>query len=143
MISRKDPTQRRKLDFTWAWADIEQADGDYRVTNALRSDDGRAWAVAAHQIPGDRNAMFVTREPFGYEGGSDIVVRCNYQTQFNQHVLGRTRIRLGTASEDALAQLPHAVTNWYIVGPYATDDGTQAYETDYGPEEAGPLDFAK
>ena len=143
VVSRTDPTRRRELEFTWAWADIEQQDGDFRVTNALRSDDDRVWAVAAHEIPGDRNALFVTREPFGFEGGSDIVVRLDYDSPYGQHMLGRTRLRVGTADETVLDQLPHATTNWYIAGPYVTANGEEAYTTAFGPEEAGPLAFGK
>jgi hypothetical protein len=143
VVSRADPTLRRQLDFTWAWADVEQEEGDFRVTNALRSDDDRVWAVAAHLIPGGRNALFVTREPFGFEGGSDIVVRLDYDTSYAEHTFGRTRLRVGTADESALDRLPHATTNWYITGPFLTSDGEEAYTTAFGPEEAGPLAFGK
>ena len=143
VVSKQDPTKRRTLRFTWAWADIEQPDGDFRVTNALRSDDGRVWAVNAHQVPGDRNAIFVADAPFGYEGGSEVVVRLDYDTPYEQHAIGRARVRLGRVSEEALARVPHAVTNWYIAGPFVTSNGAEAYQTAYGPEEAGPLAFGK
>ena len=143
VVSKTDPTQRKTIEFTWAWADVEQEDGDFRVTNTLRPDDGRVWAAAAHQVPGKRHLLYVASEPFGYEGGSDVIVRVGYTSPYAQHSLGRTRLHLGTVADTTLAQLPTATTNWYIVGPYPTSGGKEAYDTNFGPEEPGPLAFDK
>jgi hypothetical protein len=50
-------------------------------------------------------------------------------------------MHLGSASEEVLATLPTAHSNWYIVGPFATRDGPEAYDTVFGPEVGEPLDF--
>ena len=39
--------------------------------------------------------------------------------------------------------MPVATTNWYIVGPYPIDDGRAGYETTFGPEGPGPIDFQR
>ena len=143
VVSLADPTMRRSIELAWAWSDISQGNGDYPVVNALRPEDGRGWAVAAHQIDGGRQALFVASEPFGYEGGSLLVVRLNYDSIYAQHSFGRVRIWLGELDESALGGLPAASSNWYIVGPYATENGATSYSTAFGPEESGPLNFGK
>ncbi|MCH2133495.1 MAG: PSD1 and planctomycete cytochrome C domain-containing protein [Phycisphaerales bacterium] len=143
VISKADPSQRRPLDITWAWADVEQPDGDFKVINTLRPDDGRVWALNGHQQSGKRVAMFTTREPFGYEGGSDVTVTLNFNSVYKQHSPGRVRLQLGRVNQSALDRLPTARTNWYIVGPYTTGTDQEHYDTAYGPEEAGPIQFGK
>ena len=143
VVSVTDPSQRRALNLTWAWADIEQANGDYKVANVLRPDDGRVWAVDAHTTPGNRIAMFTTAEPFGFEGGSTVELRLGFTSPYPKHSFGKLRTRLGHTQESALARLPIASTNWYIAGPYPTASGEEAYDTAFGPEESGPLAFGK
>ena len=143
VVSRADPTLRKELEWSWAWADIEQPNEDFRVVNALRGDNDRVWAVDGHQQAGDRHAVFIASEPFGYEGGSELVVRLNYESPYAQHEFGRVRMHLGSISEDALEQLPPASTNWYLAGPFPTANGREGYDTDFGPEEPGALDFTR
>ncbi|MCH2153152.1 MAG: PSD1 and planctomycete cytochrome C domain-containing protein [Phycisphaerales bacterium] len=143
VVSKQDPDRKEELNFTWAWADVEQPNGDFKVTNTLRPDDGRVWALGGHESPGDRVAIFTTREPFGFEGGSDVIVTLNFQSIYVKHSPGRVRLQLGQPNAEALAQLPTARTNWYIVGPYTEGDSETHYNTAYGPEESGPLRFDK
>ena len=145
VISKTDPAIRRPIKFTWAWADLEQNDGgtDFRATNILRPDDGRVWALGAHQVAGGRAALLTTNQPFGYEGGSTIELKIDCNSVYAQHAIGRMKILLGSANDDALARLPVSQSNWYIVGPFPAGSGEEAYATAYGPEEDGPLDFTK
>ncbi|MEE2908698.1 MAG: DUF1553 domain-containing protein [Planctomycetota bacterium] len=143
VVSQADPTQKRPLDITWAWADVEQPNSDFKVVNSLRSDDGRVWALGGHEQSGDRVALFTTREPFGYEGGTDVIVTLHFHSVYAKHSPGRVRLQLGRPNEDVLDRLPSARTNWYIVGPYTTGSNAEHYDTAYGPEEAGPLRFDK
>ena len=92
-VSTADPGRRHSVPLGWAWADYEQPDGDFRVVNALRPDDRRVWAPQSHDIPGRRTLLFLANEPFGYPGGTDLVVRTSYQSPYAQHVIGRTRIQ--------------------------------------------------
>jgi hypothetical protein len=143
VISRTDPSQRRALEWTWAWADVEQSNDDFRVTNALRTSNDKVWALDAHQQTGPRRAVFTTAEPFGYEGGSELIFTLEYRSPYPRHEIGRVRLPGAKASDSALAALPAATTNWYIAGPFSTEDGQTAYETAFGPEESGPLAFGK
>ena len=140
-VSVKDPERRAPVPLIWAWADHEQPDGDFRITNALRPDDGRVWAAQSHAVPGPRTFVFLAAEPFGFEGGTRLVVRYGFESPYAQHAIGRTRLQVGAASDSVRASLPVANTDWYIVGPYPTTDGTEAYNTAYGPEGPGPLAF--
>ena len=140
-VSVADPTQRVAVPLNWAWADHEQPDGDFRIVNALRGDDGRVWAPQSHVIKGRRTLMFLADEPVGFDGGTDLVVRTSYESPYTQHVLGRTRLRAGRATEAVLAALPVARSNWYITGPFAISGGPEGYDTVFGPETAIGLDF--
>tara|TARA_B100001059_G_scaffold2475_2_gene1994 strand:+ start:4705 stop:8280 length:3576 start_codon:yes stop_codon:yes gene_type:complete len=141
IASSKHPQKRRTLDLAWAWADTEQPDGDFRITNVLRPDDGRVWAMDTHRTPGNRVAIFTTDEPFGYDGGSDITLTLNFHSPYPRHSPGRVRAMLGRPNRKGLDHLPPTRTNWYIVGPFTEGDEETHYETAYGPEESGPLRF--
>ena len=138
-ISRTNPDDRQTIELAWAWADTEQSNGDYRIGNTLRPDDGRVWAMDTHRVGGNRVAIFTTKDSFGYEGGTDVVLTLNFHSPYPKHSPGRVRALLGRPNQDGLANLPPARTNWYIAGPYTQGDDKRHYETAYGPEEAGPL----
>lgn len=142
-VSVADPSQRVTVPLEWAWADYEQPNGDFKITNALRPDDGRVWAAQSHDIPGARTFVFLAAEPFGFEGGTDLVVRYGFESPYAQHAIGRTRLHLGRSTPALRAALPVANTNWYIAGPYPTANGAEAYGTAFGPEEDGPISFGK
>ncbi len=141
VVSATDSTQRAPLALTWAWADLEQPNGDFAAVNALRADDGRGWAINAHQERGDRVGIFLASEPFGYPEGTDITLRLHFSSPYAAHSAGRFRLQLGSADTESVAMLPTAHSNWYITGPFAAEDGPEAYDTVYGPEAGGPLDF--
>ena len=143
VVSTANPEDRRMVELAWAWADTEQANGDFKISNVLRPDDDRIWAMDTHRVGGNRVAIFTSKEPFGYEGGTDITLTLNFHSPYPKHSPGRVRAMLGRPSEVGLANLPPARTNWYIVGPYTEGDDQKHYETAYGPEEAGPLRFDK
>ena len=141
-ISVTDPTNRVPITFRWAWADHEQPDGDYRLVNALRPDDGRVWAAQSHEIPGRRALMFLADQPIGFDGGTDLVVRTSFESPFARHVIGRTRLHVARTTESIRSALPTAISNWYITGPFSIVDGAAGYQTDFGPEPADGIDFA-
>ena len=142
-VSRKNPEDRHPIELAWAWADTEQANGDFKISNVLRPEDGRIWAMDSHRVAGNRVAIFTSRKPFGYEGGTDVTLTLNFHSPYPKHSPGRVRAMLGRPNEDGLRHLPPARSNWYIVGPYTEGDDRKHYETAYGPEEPGPLQFDK
>ncbi len=141
-VSVADPTTRRTVSLTWAWADHEQDNGDFAVTNTLDA-SGDGWAVDAHRFPGGRVAMFLADAPFGFPGGTDVVVKLSYLSGYAQHVLGRVRLRAGRISEPTLARLPIASSSWLLVGPFGAAASKTAFATAYGPEEGGAIDRAR
>jgi len=132
-VSVADPSRREPVELTWAWADYEQANGDFRVANALSHGDGRFWAVAGHEAPSSRAALFAAARPFGFPGGTELRVTLHYDSPYTQHVFGRVRLTPIAASDAALAALPDASSVWYIAGPFFGEPST-AYATEYGPE---------
>ncbi|MFM7133817.1 MAG: PSD1 and planctomycete cytochrome C domain-containing protein [Planctomycetota bacterium] len=132
-VSVADASRREKIDLVWAWADYEQENGDYRVVNALTKDEGRQWAVRSHEVDGQRTAFFAAAKPFGFEGGTELVVRLHYRSPYAQHIFGRVRLTPVAASDAAIARLPEATSNWYIAGPVVGAPGA-AYDAVYGPE---------
>lgn len=140
-VSAQDPTQKSVIPLKWAWADYEQANGDYNVVNALDENPRSGWAVGGHLQSGGRLALLVAETPFGFEGGTTLTLRLDYRTMFPQHVFGHVRVRLGHIDDNLLAQLPVAVSRWYQAGPFASSDGAAPYDTKIGPETASLLDL--
>jgi hypothetical protein len=68
-VSIADPSRRAPVRFVWAWADVEQTDGDFRAVNVLDADDDRGWAVDAHRTPGGRAALLSRRSRSGTRAG--------------------------------------------------------------------------
>lgn len=145
-VSVADPTRTQKLRLTWAWADVEQNNGDYRVTNAIDPSAARGWAVGAHfepegQPPRGRTALFLSDQPFGFEGGTRIVVRLHYDSVYAQHAFGRVRLGLGSINEEGLAALPIAAGGYYRAGQFTTGDRDTIFDAVFGPEQSAGLDL--
>lgn len=102
-----DPKQSRKLDFVFAHADHEQQNGDYDIQNALRP-DALGWAVDGHQKDGNRRVTLLTGQPFGYDGGTELVVTLRFQSRYAKHTLGRVRVDAGTPVAEQLPTYPEA-----------------------------------
>ena len=136
-----EPNNKQPLALTWAWADVEQTDGDYRVVNALSKDDGLGWAVGAHtQKPGPRNALFLTEQPFGFEGGTEITVTLHYDSQYAMHTFGHVRLSAGAIGEAGLAMLPETRGGYFATDAFARQADADLYAQDFGPETATTID---
>ncbi len=132
--------ETRRVPLTWAWADVEQQNGDYNAVNALQRGDGRVWAVDAHSAaPSARAALFIAKEPFGFAGGTTLTVRLAYQSPYAQHIFARPRLTLAKLSEGFVQQLPLATSRWYIAGPFSAPTTKDLYETAFGPEVGAAL----
>jgi hypothetical protein len=142
-VSLADPARRVPLAFSGAWADVEQEDGDFDVVNALDGGDERGWAVAAHQVPGDRAALFLAAEPFGFEGGTEVRVTLSYRSIYARHAFARVRLTLGRLGPQGLERLPVADSRWSFVGPFPAADSTEVFERAFGPEEGARIDRAR
>ena len=140
-VSSVDPSRRREVSLGWAWADHEQSNSDFRITNVLRPEDGRVWAPQSHEIPGRRTLLLLANQPFGYPGGTDLVVRSSYRSPYAQHVIGRTRMQVARSSKALRAVLPIAASNWYITGPFPIKNGAEGYDREFGPDSITEIDL--
>lgn len=142
-VSLDDPNQNQKVNLTWAWADLEQDNGDFQIVNTLDGKHVLGWAVDAHNIKGGRNAMFLSDQPFGYEGGTELRVTLHYQSQYAQHSFGRVRVTPASITAAGLAALPVADSNWYGTWPYSPKEGEAGYDQVFGPEADATIDLSK
>jgi len=141
VVSSLDPAQRRTLRLEWAWADHEQPNGDFRAVNVLAGGDNLGWAVNGHQREGSRVLLLLADEPFGFEGGSELVVTLDYTSVYARHTLGCVRVSTSAASDALLARLPVASSGWYLCGPF-NGERSELFERVDGPETAASLDLA-
>jgi hypothetical protein len=135
-VSAADPARRVRVPLTWAWADVEQPDGDFAAVNALDPSPARAWAPNSHLQPGRRALLLCAEAPFGFEEGTDLVVRLRYESQYALHAFGRVRVRTAPADAALLARLPAATGSWHVAGPFPAASGPEAYDARHGPERA-------
>jgi Protein of unknown function (DUF1553)/Protein of unknown function (DUF1549)/Planctomycete cytochrome C len=134
-ISVVDPTQRRAVELVWAWADYGQADSDdWGVLRAFDPRHNTGWALGGHFDGSERSAWFMAAEPFGFEGGTEVVVTLGYESIWAGHAFGRTGLRLASLNEDGVEALPVAQTRWFECGPFDVASAALAYESDFGPE---------
>lgn len=133
----------RRVELAWAWADVEQMNGDFRVINAFDGEGARGWAVDAHNQPGGRVALFLAKEPFGSPGGTELSVRLKYDSVFARHTFGRVRLSFGSIGTRGLELLPPARGGWYVVGPFPAPSGQAAWEAHHGPEDGAVLERAR
>ncbi len=128
------PEGAQPVTWTWAWADHAQPNGDFDISNLLDG-SGEGWAINGHKNPTDRVALFVSDEPFGFEGGTDITVTLRYESVYNQHVLGRVAVSFASGNAPQTA-FPRVDRDWWLAGPFGAETADQAFETIYGPELA-------
>ncbi len=143
-VSVADPTKKKDVHFTWAWANVSQTDGDYDVATLPWDDDARGWALAGHQKPGGRVALLLADEPFGYPGGTELRVKVRCASIYEYHNAVRVRIGAAALADAGLALLAPAASHWYVTGPFPGEaDPKDMYEKVYGPEEGAALDFKR
>jgi len=141
-ISVAEPERRQELALRWLWADADQDNEDWSLLRALDERPNTGWAIAGHTDGSERVALLLTEEPFGFEGGTEIVLRLEYESIYADHVFGRVRVGLASLGDSGLAALPLVQGHWYQAGPFDLDGSTDAYERRFGPEEAIELDLA-
>ncbi len=141
-FSAIDKTVHETVHFDYAIADHEQDNGDFAATN-LFDGRGEGWAVDGHRREGGRVALFVSDKPFGYPGGTDLVVKLSYRSRYSQHTLGRVRVSIGKIGDEGLALLPTAASRWNVVGPFTAKSTGELYTSEFGPEQGAALDFTR
>ena len=142
-VSLLDPTQQRELNLTWAWADFAQDNDDYGVLRAFDERPNTGWAIAGHTAGDERSALFLSDEPFGFEGGTELIVTLSYESIWAGHVFGHVALSLAQLGAAGVARLPLAQGPWYHVGPFELDGADGAYDVQVGAETSQTFDPAE
>ncbi len=142
-VSEREPALRMAVEFIWASADNEQQNGDFDVVNVLGNDLGEGWAVDAHRAAGGRAALFLSREPFGFEGGTRLELTLEYRSQHAHHAFGHVRFATSGVLDAALDKLPVADSRWLGTWPYKASSRYAGYDEVFGPERDKTIDPAK
>ncbi|MBP87746.1 MAG: hypothetical protein CMJ64_13660 [Planctomycetaceae bacterium] len=97
IASATEPAKWQSVKFARAWADHEQAGGDFKIANAIDGKKETGWAIAGHEKKEDRVAIFVADKPFGHEGGTRLRIRLRHESIHKQHHFGRFRLSVTSA----------------------------------------------
>ncbi|MCA9152416.1 MAG: DUF1553 domain-containing protein, partial [Planctomycetales bacterium] len=89
---KSDPPAWQPVKLAHAWADHEQPDGDFKVSNAIDGKAETGWAINGHQRRENRTAIFQAETPFGFAGGTRIRIRLRHESIYAQHQFGRVRL---------------------------------------------------
>ena len=136
-VSLADPQLRQTIKLVAASADHEQMNGPYLVAYAIDGvvDNTNGWAVEGFNKREKRTAIFASDEPFGFESGTQLHITLRFETHFTQHAIGRVRLAVSDDDELYAGLAPSAFTDWHVVGPFGANDGRQAHDLPFGPEQ--------
>ena len=94
-----DPTQSQTITFNKAIADYSQK--NYEVHKAIDGRPGNSgWAVDGPTRKENATAAFFAEQPFGYEGGTKLLIRLTHDAGFRTHGVGRPRLSVTTDAVD-------------------------------------------
>ncbi|MFT4709416.1 MAG: hypothetical protein ACI8Q9_000536 [Planctomycetota bacterium] len=141
-VSTLDPSVRKTIDVSWAWASFAQTNDDWGIQRAFDNRPNKGWAIAGHTEGGGRTALFLASEPFGFEGGTTVEISLGYESIWAAHSFGRVRFGLGKLDPGAIDRIPLAGGRWYETGAFPVADASVAYDGAFGPELDGTLDPA-
>lgn len=82
-------------------ADFSQP--DYPVANAIDGNNSTGWAVAGHQTPANRVALFRLETPLESDSSVSLRVVLEHQSQFPMHVFGHLRLSVTSTDKPTLA----------------------------------------
>lgn len=139
-VSVDNPEEREVVEFDWAWADHAQDNDDYGIQRALDSRHNTGWAIAGHTDGGNRTALFLAKEPFGFDGGTDLEITLGYESIWGAHTFGRVRMSIAQLGEEGIARLPISQGYWYATGAFELPSAQDAYAAKFGPELHGSFD---
>lgn len=82
------------VPFASAIADYSQKGFD--VKGALDSDVKTGWAIL-DAPENDHQAIFISKQAFGFPGGTTLKLKLNFASEFKQHSIGRFRVAISTS----------------------------------------------
>ncbi len=114
----KEPVTKYPVEFSRALADYSQPDFDVKRAIDDKADTG--WAVDGHleKARGSRQAIFETKTPLVFAGGTRLTVRLKCESPTAGHVLGRFRLAVGEGKGlEEFAGLPGPVQAALFASP--------------------------
>ncbi len=131
-VEEKDPWT--SVPIVMAWADKEQAGGDFSITNAIDDKPEIGWGLESNNNRGNsRQAIFLVANPFGVEGGL-VRIRIKHESEHAKHHLGRFRLAVTNAPTIYPIGSKVGLANWHSVGPFTAEHGNVAFYNVYEPE---------
>jgi len=101
-VSVKDPSKTQAVKFVKAFADYQQA--NYEVAKAIDGNSGNSgWAVDGPTRKENATAVFVAKEPFGFDGGTELRFLLRHEASFATHGIGRPRFSITTADSSSIS----------------------------------------
>jgi hypothetical protein len=89
-----DPARTTRVKFRAADADYAQE--NFPVSNAIDADPKSGWAVDGDKKKEARTAWFAAEQPFGFPGGTELVVTLRFASRYGGHSIGKPRLALST-----------------------------------------------
>ena len=127
-----DPARAEPLELSGAWADFEQAGGEFPVLHAVDDDPRSGWAVAPEQQR-DHRAIFALARPAELAPGDLLRARLEHGYG-GGFALRRFRLS-GSADDDARGRvLLPAFGPWRSVGPFRAPRPEALFDEDLEPE---------
>lgn len=120
------PDEARSVRFVDAFATHSQA--KFPVLDTLDGNPETGWAGLERQ--GDRSAVFVAEEPFGFPGGTALRLRLRFDSRFPQHAL--SRFRVAVSDDPGLAW--STLGTWHALGVIEESNPRATFATEHGPE---------
>ncbi len=122
------------LRIVQAWADYEQANGDFVILNAIDDKPETGWGLESNKNPGNgRQAIFLLANPLGAEGGV-LRIRLNHESEHAKHHFGRFRLAVTDVPTIYPMGSKVSLENWHSVGPFTAEHGNIAFYNVYEPE---------
>ena len=98
------PEQKERVHFKQAIADYSQT--NYEIDHAIDGDvkGNNGWAVDGPTRKKPATAIFIAKEPFGFEGGTQLTFRLRHEASFTTHGIGRPRLSVSPGTWENLKQ---------------------------------------
>ncbi len=91
------------------------------VKDVLSGDPGRGWSVdpASDESPSDHQAIFVLKEPAGFQQGTRLTIRLKQESQSPHSLVGRFRLAVATAKDPSRSVVLPVKLESILAGPAA------------------------
>ena len=115
-----NPGQWQEVELASASADWAQQ--KFAVAKAIDDDKQSGWAIAGG-AKADRVAIFAPHEPLQLQGPRRLRLRLAFESQHNQHTIGKLRLSVSSASE----VVPARLAVWQATALLPAENGKAAY----------------